>query len=301
MRTSRTGTPIRTNRRKASAGRRSGFTLVELLVVISIIAVLLTILLPSLQAAKQQAQGVLCVAHLRSLSMVWTMYADDNEGRMVGGCASYLPGPPGYPWVVAPLNKWGWSKPNGTRSVDGSGGDAVTLEDRLRGIRAGALFAYTDNNTDIYHCPGDKRMYEGTYLGDTLVHQLYRSYTIQLGLNGGPPKALKRVSSIKQPEEMYVFVEEYYDGGVFNAAWGFNLDPINWPGGWWSTVAVWHNDSSTLGFADGHAERKVWQDERTIDLAYCRSTEGWYQPDNLDLQYLMQRYAIQGDLKWYEW
>jgi len=278
---------------------RVGFTLVELLVVISIIAVLLTILLPSLQAAKQQAQGVLCVAHLRSLSMVWTMYADDNEGRMVGGTVSYLGGSPWYPWVVAPLSQNGTSLAKGTSSADGSGGDAVTLEDRLRGIRAGALFAYTDNNTDIYHCPGDKRMYEGTFLGSTLVHQLYRSYTIQLGLNSASPISLKRVSSIKQPEETYVFVEEYYDGGVFNAAWGFNLDTVGHPGWWWSTVAVWHNDSSTLGFADGHAERRVWQDDRTIDLEYSRNNP--YQPDNLDLQDLSRYYGIQGDMKWYEW
>ena len=34
---------------------------------------------------------------------------------------------------------------------------------------------------------------------------------------------------------------------------------------WWGPMAVHHGDSSTLGFCDGHAERRVWLDEYTID------------------------------------
>lgn len=187
----------------------------------------------------------------------------------------------------------------GSRSADGSGGQYATLEDRLRGIREGVLFPCTDNDTDIYHCPADKRVYKGTYIGDSAVHRIYRTYSIQLGLNGGPLKAVKRVSSIKQREEACVFVEEYCDAAVFNTGFGFNLDPIRFPGSWWSTIAVWHNDSSTVGFWDGHAERKIWQDERALDLAYTRSNI--FQPDNLDLEYMVRGYAIKSDVKWYEW
>jgi len=76
-------------RSRGSGGWSAGFTLVELLVVISIIGVLLTILLPSLQTARLQAQGVLCVAHQRALSMVWGMYNDDNEGLIVHGTVEW--------------------------------------------------------------------------------------------------------------------------------------------------------------------------------------------------------------------
>ena len=57
-----------------------GFTLIELLVVISIIALLLSILMPSLQKAKEAARKVICLSNLRSTGMVWSLYTMDNNG-----------------------------------------------------------------------------------------------------------------------------------------------------------------------------------------------------------------------------
>lgn len=65
--------------------RRTAFTLIELLVVISIIAVILAILLPSLSGARQRSKMLLCLSHLRSLSHGWHMYADDNNDIMLPG------------------------------------------------------------------------------------------------------------------------------------------------------------------------------------------------------------------------
>lgn len=69
-------------------GSRLGFTLVELLVVIGIIALLISILLPSLARARQAAVTLQCLSNLRSIGQGISLYANDSKG--------YLP----YAWVT---------------------------------------------------------------------------------------------------------------------------------------------------------------------------------------------------------
>ena len=60
--------------------KRKGFTLIELLVVIAIIALLMAILMPSLQRVKKQAKAVVCQSNLKQWGTIFVMYTDDNNG-----------------------------------------------------------------------------------------------------------------------------------------------------------------------------------------------------------------------------
>jgi prepilin-type N-terminal cleavage/methylation domain-containing protein/prepilin-type processing-associated H-X9-DG protein len=88
-----------TRRRLQTFGRsqRRGFTLIELLVVIAIIGVLVGLLLPSVQAARESGRRAACINHLRQIGIGLHNYADGHKAFPVGW-------PPGG----AMQAEWGW-------------------------------------------------------------------------------------------------------------------------------------------------------------------------------------------------
>jgi prepilin-type N-terminal cleavage/methylation domain-containing protein/prepilin-type processing-associated H-X9-DG protein len=83
--------------------RRNAFTLVELLVVIGIIALLISILLPSLNKARRAANTLKCASNMRQIALAMLTYINDNKGVMMPGNVDTLTTRKIYP------DGWGWA------------------------------------------------------------------------------------------------------------------------------------------------------------------------------------------------
>ncbi len=95
--------------------RRRGFTLVELLVVISIIGVLVSLIMPSLQGARNQARSIVCQAQLKDLRDALWAYSVEHEGRL--------------PFAISPMTNGGAIGPD-NQPVPGFG-DGVSSNDMI--------------------------------------------------------------------------------------------------------------------------------------------------------------------------
>jgi len=278
--------------------RRQAFTLIELLVVIAIIALLMAILMPALNRARQQARGVACLANQKQLAAAYIMYASENDGKVCSGMAYFglVNGVPS--WIKPPLDY------SGTSIVEmGSGGQDVTREQRYNGLREGALYRYL-KDVGVYHCPGDNRLTQGTQAyGNAPAYLIYRSYSMTDYMKANGPKDEKRLFNFKNPGEKMLFVEDIYDGRAVNhnGTWSYN------PGrqSLWDPLGLFHSTACTFSFMDGHAERKKWQDKRTI--IYCNNRyeaealgfgkNQVFNPYNEDLDWLDEHYPGKTNVK----
>jgi len=90
--------------------RRSGFTLIELLGVVAIIAVLIAMLLPALQGARDKVKDMTCQSNLRQIGAAFAFYAGENNDRFpYVGQAPFLGNPDNPYWMPnlqCALEKW---------------------------------------------------------------------------------------------------------------------------------------------------------------------------------------------------
>ena len=217
---------------------RRGLTLIELLIVVGVISLLMALSVPALVRVRRQAQNTVCTQNLKTLSLAWLLYKDDNDDRLVGGQVGKV----AYDWVQGPT------------------GVGAVIDRKKEGIRQGALFQYTGRSIGVYRCPADERTLGAGQMA-------FRSYSIAGGANGenwqNSYVLAEKYSDIVQPATKYVFVEEADPRGWNRRSW-----VLNPKGGCWvDPLAIWHNRiRSTLGYADGHVEIHHWVDRSTVEM-----------------------------------
>jgi prepilin-type N-terminal cleavage/methylation domain-containing protein len=223
----------------------SGFTLVELLVVISIIALLLSILMPSLQSAREIAKRTMCGANLRSMGLALIAYEGDYNGN-----------PPTISW-----NPWN-DRPNywqgqlasylGRQGNADSGFVYATTKTKTKDI-----VKYPDRLLKVFQCPSvkpkEKAIWGYSY---GINHYLWST----AGDSAHPTRKLYwKIKELKNPRNTFWLMDdEYYTVG----------DPMTlemWP--------VHYKYTKNVIYVDHHLE--FGYQDKVSERFYPRVI-GWY-------------------------
>jgi prepilin-type N-terminal cleavage/methylation domain-containing protein/prepilin-type processing-associated H-X9-DG protein len=259
--------------------KRKGFTLVELLVVIAIIALLMGILLPALNRAREQGKRVVCMSGLRQLTIGWMGYAEANNDKIVNGA----PVGTGDPCPSCPAGPDYMRRAKAQpASIDADHVDEVPWIGIAYGakddvgkkcaITTGALWKYIQNEK-IYRCPTGNKGELITYVIVDAMNGLPRTSTKAAGV------WLKNRNQVKRTATQLVFIDE---GRVSPDSYAVNYNAGSTASSevWWDPPMVRHGDGTAISFADGHAEHWKWGSKETVDIG--RKGDGYIAPKTPD-------------------
>jgi len=253
----------------------AAFTLIELLVVIAIIAILAAMLLPALTKAKILAQKTYCMNNLKQVQLAWVMYSGDNDDRIVP-VSNYVPSSVTDPKIQPSAAEAQLYPGNYTTASVGT---------NLLYGRLGLLYSYLKADA-VFKCPADPKK---TSFGDRTV----RSYSVNgwmnptastLGSGYLHPTSTYQVftkqAQIVHPTEIYIILEE--SPGTINDDW-FVENPDT-PTQWTDMPAAYHNRTSMIQFADGHAQNRKWTDKHVVNQD---GNFTFYDPTSGDLAWML--------------
>lgn len=217
------------------------FTLIELLVVVSIIALLMSILLPAMSQSSQLAKRSACQSNVRQLGLALELYISDYDDTMPEAGFYGCGGKVGEAMYQAIL---GTQDPEDTRPLN----------------------AYVQN-TDVFRCPGDKGDPHPMFKSDSYFRAHGSSYSYASDASypgpGGTPipiptfgigscRSLK-LYRIKVPTKKVVFLEPPFNPAFNEFTVDLNGDGVvdNNERGWWHDQ---HRNHGNLLFADQHVK-----------------------------------------------
>ncbi len=235
------------------------FTLVELLLVISIIAVLAALLLPALAAAQARGKRVTCLDNLKQSAVSFQMYTADNDGKLAQN----------YPLVETGTNSWVL----GNMKVAADSTNQTLL-------RQGKFYPYA-SQVALYRCPSDP-----SRTGDA---PRVRSYSMNGWIGSRYMESYPRTNGFRtfvrdselsaaRPAKLWVIIDEH-EASIDDAWFLVTMDDSR---PFASFPATRHEGSYGLNFADGHTEfYKLHEPE-------AKMAEGEVSPNNPDWQRLKQ-------------
>lgn len=237
----------------------TGFTLVELLVVIAVIAVLMAILMPALSRAKDLAKGISCRSRLRNLATAWNLYLDDNEGRF-------------YQGLNANHNYGGWKGETESGRRFRPLNEYVGLKDPN---------AVTEESARIFCCPADRGGIPGPLWAEKTYRGYGTSYQTNIFLIGPTACGVNCPGTAELDEKISDRLSSVNrDAGLVSPSRLLLIGDYAWVGQWVPTphlyqelkeMAEWHNrpNRHNLAFLDGHVEFLNIQKGYYVTNEYC--------------------------------
>jgi prepilin-type N-terminal cleavage/methylation domain-containing protein len=218
-------------------GKRRGFTLVELLVVIAIIALLMAILMPALNRARELGRRSVCLGNLKQLALAWVMYADENDGDLVNGRLGQDRVLNNVvveeAWVRQVNSNW-----NSRQQIKGTG-------NQDEGIENGALWDFI-RNPKVYRCPAGQ---VGHMVNYAIVDSM--NGTAQTNTRADQVWANNRGDLTKTHNKL-VFLDI---GRIRNSSYHVYYHQ----GLWHDPPSIRHRDGVTVSYADAHSVYIKWK------------------------------------------
>lgn len=178
------GTEMADYERRLAGYKSRAFTLIELLVVIAIIALLMAILIPTLQRVKEQAKEVSCRSNLKQVGLIIYLYLQDNDFKMAN-CHQY------DPHSDTKCNQYFWRHPDGTFYSHDE-------DDSYWAV------AYSDyiTDTDVFGCPSFKSAAELIATEKLYGYDAKLFYDSAFALNGWLDR--ENVNSIRNLDRVFL-------------------------------------------------------------------------------------------------